>query len=178
MEYNSDKSSRHSSNSSKTFIKPCDKVKSKESLALSLMPGFLKPKQITSKNQKKITPIKEKQASPEERSPHSYHGQTGSFSNYSNQKSIKCTLEYSSGALENYEDYIQSVRSAEPEDKKVLKISIFVLSKADFLTLIDPDPLSRNAIDSCLSVLKQINSNILVENESIYKVEISSTSFA
>lgn len=156
--------------------KKLNKLMSKKEIAIASMPEFLQAKAG-------ITRIKipnDRPSSPEASSPSPLR-LNDSYTTLQRQRSLAIEttskkLSFSPTYQEEYIEYINSLR--EDVKKEALRVSNFVLTGEDFLSFVNPGPITRRGIDACLAVFKKKSSENLKQDDGIYKIVISSTSFA
>jgi hypothetical protein len=149
----------------------------KKELAVASMPSFLQAKPgIT-----KIRIPNDRPSTPEASSPSPLR-LNDSYTSLQRQRSLAIEttskkLSFSPTYHEEFIDYVSNLRG-EDTKKEALRISNFVLTAGDFLSFIDPGPISRKGIDACLAIFKKKSSETLIKDDGKYKIIISSTSFA
>ncbi|OMJ92516.1 hypothetical protein SteCoe_4759 [Stentor coeruleus] len=164
-------------NSSNQRGKVLDKLFSKKNLGVNSMPVFIHGNiGIT-----KIRIPKERSSSPEASSPAPLH-LNESYVNLKRQRSmaIETTsrkLSYSPTYQDDLIEFTNLIRE-ENAKKEVMRVWNFILTAEDFLSLVDPGPISRKGIDACLGSLKKKNTETLKEKDEGKRVVIVSTSFA
>lgn len=169
------------SSSYTTFQKknPLEKVFSKKNIAQAAMPPFLRTKKTEHRKESLVT---DRRASPDERTPSPLNRYSDSFSNIESQRSRRLNssgpkLDFSPDLIEELEEFVQNIRIQKNKDKDIIKINNFCITTNDFLSLIDPLPLTRKIIDACLTVFKKQNHELLMKDKGT-KVAICSTGFA
>ena len=171
--------SSSSSMASMNINRPNNRIASKLNLALASMPSFMKQGQED--KMRRFTTKQQRRDSPEERTPSPIHRRADSNSSILNpifrSRTYVKRLDFNPGILDEYEDYIDSIRSEE-KTKPIMRISSFTLTAQDFGSLLEPGPLTRTALDVCLTMLKKLNYQILLRDGGHKKIVIASTAFA
>lgn len=175
--------SRFSSSSSSVIStsrnKPNNRIGSKMNIALSVLPSFIKVDPG-----RRMTVKIQRQDSPDERTPSPLHKRNDSFEKASLLRSLNRSktfgkkLNFFEGMLEEYQDYIDYLRTETEKNKPVMKINNILLTAQDFLSIIDPVKFTRTALDACLTLMKKLNYEALTRDEAHSNITVSSTAFA
>ncbi|OMJ68347.1 hypothetical protein SteCoe_34240 [Stentor coeruleus] len=157
--------------------KGLEKIMSKKNLGVASMPFFVQAKPGVAK----IRIPNDRPSTPEASSPSPLR-LNDSYTILQRQISLAVEtnnkkLSFSPTYQEEFNEYVNVLRE-ENATKEVLRILNFVLTAEDFLSFINPGPISYKGIDACLAIFKKKNSEALIRDEAKNNIAISSTSFA
>jgi hypothetical protein len=159
-----------------------EKLRSKKTIAHALIPAFMQANDANVR--RSVTrKISKKTMTPDERTPSPVQKYSNSYDFKNNEKRfitdpVSDNISPTIDVIEEYKELFEGLRKQTSKEKGAVKVMNLILNLDDLMSFVDDNEITRKGIDSCLTLLKKYNYEILTRDEAKSNIIIASTAFS